>query len=95
VWHGGRHQESEHLQDCYRNSLQVAVDHNLRRIAFPSISTGVYGYPVDEAAKTAVNTVKDYIKNHPGALDLVEWVLFDNKTFEVYSRMLKQVEMTQ
>ena len=95
VWHGGRHQESEHLQDCYRNSLQVAVDHNLRRIAFPSISTGVYGYPVDEAAKTAVNTVNDYIKNHPGALDLVEWVLFDNKTFEVYSRMLKQVEMTQ
>jgi O-acetyl-ADP-ribose deacetylase (regulator of RNase III) len=78
------------LQDCYRNSLQVAVDHNLRRIAFPSISTGVYGYPVDEAAKTAVNTVNDYIKNHPGALDLVEWVLFDNKTFEVYNRALEQ-----
>lgn len=59
VWYGGRHEEYEHLQDCYRNLLQVAVDPNLRRIAFLSISTGGYGYPVDEAAKTALYTVSN------------------------------------
>ena len=54
VWNGGKHNEAELLADCYRNSLQTAVDHQIRSVAFPSISTGVYSYPVEEAAKVAV-----------------------------------------
>ena len=91
VWHGGKKNEPELLADCYRNSLQVAVDHQIRSVAFPSISTGVYSYPVKEAARIAVAAVKEFIDEHPGDLDLVEWVLFDHYTYEVYEEALKQI----
>ena len=58
VWHGGQDGEEKLLENAYRNSLQVAVDHGVRTIAFPSISTGVYSYPVDQAALVAVRTVQ-------------------------------------
>ena len=88
IWGGGRRHEEELLADCYRNSLQLAVEHRIRRVAFPSISTGVYGYPVSKAAETAVGTVIRFIKEHPGVLDLVEWVLFDGNTYDVYQGAL-------
>ena len=84
IWRGGIAGEAELLASCYRNSLQVAVDNGIRTIAFPSISTGAYGYPVTRAAEIAVNTVTRFLDEHPGTIDLVEWVLFDQRTFAVY-----------
>ena len=90
IWCGGNRREPELLANCYRNSLQIAVDQGIRSIAFPSISTGVYGYPVDHAAVVAVSTVKHFLEEHPGKLDLVEWVLFDQRTFDAYENALRQ-----
>ena len=91
VWYGGQKNEPELLANCYRNSLELAVKKGIRRVAFPSISTGVYSYPLKEAAKIAVQTVNLFIEEHPGELDLVEWVLFDQKTYEAYDNALKQL----
>ena len=91
VWHGGDHGEAELLASCYRRSLQVAAEHGIRRIAFPSISTGVYHYPVKEAAKIAVGTVTEFLEEHPDAFDVVEWVLFDDNTMQVYERAIAEV----
>ncbi len=91
VWHGGDHGEAELLTSCYRRSLQVAAEHGIRRIAFPSISTGVYHYPVREAAKIAVGTVTEFLEEHPDAFDVVEWVLFDDNTMQVYEQAIAEV----
>lgn len=91
VWHGGDHGEAELLASCYRRSLQVAAEHGIRRIAFPSISTGVYHYPVREAARIAVETVSEFIVEHPEAFDVVEWVLFDDNTMQVYEQAIAEV----
>ena len=91
VWHGGDHGEAELLASCYRRSLQVAAEHGIRRIAFPSISTGVYHYPVKEAAKIAVGTVAEVLEEHPDAFDVVEWVLFDDNTMQVYEQAIAEV----
>ena len=91
VWHGGDHGEAELLASCYRRSLQVAAEHGIRRIAFPSISTGVYHYPVKEAAKIAVGTVAEFLEKHPDAFDVVEWVLFDDNTMQVYEQAIAEV----
>lgn len=90
VWRGGQHGEPEKLADCYRNSLKVAVAKNIRTIAFPSISTGIYGYPVEKAARIAVKTVREFLKENPGKLDLVMWVLFDPNTEAAYENALKE-----
>lgn len=90
IWSGGRHQEPQLLADCYRNSLQLAAEHGIRRIAFPSISTGVYAFPVKLAADIAVQTVRDFIAAHPSTFDLVEWVLFDDRTLQVYTDALNK-----
>ena len=63
VWHGGNQHEPELLANCYRNSLNLAVKHNLTSIAFPAISTGVYGYPLDKATNIAIDTVQNYLLN--------------------------------
>jgi len=84
VWHGGERGEPELLANCYRNSLQVAVENGIRTIAFPSISTGVYHFPVQLAAQIAVRTVREFIAEHPDAFDVVMWVLFDEHTEAVY-----------
>ena len=91
VWHGGDHGEAELLASCYRRSLQVAAEHGIRRIAFPSISTGVYHYPVNEAARIAVGTVAEFLEEHPDAFDVVEWVLFDDNTMQVYEQAIAEV----
>ena len=88
VWYGGGKNEARLLSNCYRNSLLVAVENEIRSVAFPSISTGIYGYPVEEAAEVAVKTVKQFIEEHPGEPDLVEWVLFDDNTFDAYNKLI-------
>lgn len=65
IWHGGDSGEPEDLRNAYHNSLQVSSDHGIRRIAFPSISTGVYHYPLEKAARIAVKTVKEFCEANP------------------------------
>ena len=90
VWYGGGRGEAELLASCYRSSLELAASKGIRTVAFPSISTGVYGYPVDEAAKVAIGEVKKFIAENPGAFDLVEWVLFDSRTLAAYEKALAE-----
>ena len=80
VWHGGGHGERELLASCYRSCLELAVENGCRSIAFPSISTGVYHFPLEDAARIAVSTAKQFVAEHPDALDTVKWVLFDART---------------
>lgn len=84
IWNGGRSKEEELLANCYFNSMQLAFDNGIRTIAFPSISTGAYSFPVELAAKIAVKTVSRFLEEHENSFDLVEWVLFDSKTESVY-----------
>lgn len=84
IWNGGRTQEEELLESCYFNSMKVALENGIRTIAFPSISTGVYSFPVELAAKIAVKTVNRFLQDNPDSFDLVEWVLFDSHTEEIY-----------
>ena len=91
-WRGGKSGEAELLASCYRESLSVAVERGARSVAFPSISTGVFRYPVEEAACIAVRTVREFVDTHPGELDQVKWVLFDETTFAAYERQLADVE---
>lgn len=89
VWNGGSHNEDELLADCYKNSLKLAMNHHIRTIAFPSISTGVYSFPVERAANIAVSTVAAFLKEHPGQLDMVLWVLFDGHTERAYQKAVE------
>ena len=84
VWNGGKHKEEELLANCYYNSMQIAMDKGIRTIAFPSISTGIYHFPVELAAKIAVRTVARFLQENEDSFDLVEWVLFDSVTESVY-----------
>ena len=84
IWNGGRNREEELLANCYFNSMKLARDNGIRSIAFPSISIGVYSFPVELAAKIAVRTVARFLQENPGQFDLVEWVLFDSHTESVY-----------
>lgn len=86
IWKNGDHNEAEQLANCYFNSLQLAMEHGIRSIAFPSISTGVYHFPVESAAKIAVGTVKRFLQENEKEFDLIEWVLFDDHTYEVYDK---------
>ena len=92
IWRGGSHNEAELLANCYRNSLKVAKEHGIRSIAFPSISTGVYSYPLQQAAAVAVRAVSEFIFENPNAIDEVVWVLFDPRTKAAYDKALKTLE---
>jgi len=83
VYRGGRQGEAEALASCYRESIQLAEDHGVRSLAFPSISTGAYGYPVDKAAAIAVRTVAEALPSC-AQLELVRFVLFDITTCNTY-----------
>ncbi|MBS7631762.1 O-acetyl-ADP-ribose deacetylase [Candidatus Bathyarchaeota archaeon] len=85
VWRGGSRDEAKSLAEAYMNSLRLAVDKGLRSISFPSISTGAYGYPIDEACKVAVSTVIDFLTNN-GRIDEVRFILFSSRDFEVYKK---------
>ena len=92
VWRGGGNREEELLASCYFHSMQVALEHGIRSIAFPSISTGVYRFPVKLAASIAVKTVVKFLKDNPDSFDIVEWVLFDLATENAYETEYHQVE---
>ena len=87
VWRGGGSEEERLLEAAYRNSLRVAVENGLKSVAFPAISTGAYGYPVEKAAWTALKTVKAFIEANP-SLDEVVFVLYSERDYEVYGRAL-------
>ena len=84
VWHGGNHGEPELLSNCYYNSLLLAKRNGIGSIAFPAISTGVYGYPLEEAAKRAVRAVVHTLEADPDSFDRVVFVMFSDKDREVY-----------
>lgn len=87
-WNGGKSNEANLLASCYESCLDLAVKHNIQSIAFPSISTGVFHFPVDQAAQIAISTAKRFVSAHPGKLQVIKWVLFDDKTFDVYKNTL-------
>lgn len=84
VWHGGERGEPELLARCYRNSLALARTHGLRSVAFPSISTGAYRYPIEQAAGVAIRTIAEAIERHADAFDRVRMVLFSEADHRVY-----------
>ncbi|MBQ8706890.1 MAG: O-acetyl-ADP-ribose deacetylase [Succinivibrionaceae bacterium] len=91
VWRGGAHGEKELLESCYRSSLALAAGRGIRRIAFSSISTGVYSYPLEDAAMVAVGLAVSYLREHENEFDVIKWVLFDEKTFACYRNALTEV----
>ncbi len=92
VWYGGINNEKEMLASCYRRSLDTARDHGIRTIAFPSVSTGAYGYPLDRAAKIAVQTVVHAVRTDPDAFDRIMWVLYNKRTKDAYDEALADVQ---
>lgn len=89
IWRGGNHGEPGLLAACYRNSLRLARDQGCRSVAFPSISTGAYGYPIESAASIAVTTVREVGRNAPDAFDLIRFVCFSERDLVIYLRVLK------
>lgn len=90
VYGGGRSDEERLLYNAYYNSLKLAKDYNIKSLAFPSISTGAYGYPIDEASRIAIRSVLDFIKNEKFPREII-FVLFNDKDFRVYERLLSDV----
>jgi O-acetyl-ADP-ribose deacetylase (regulator of RNase III) len=90
VWRGGNKGEAELLAEAYRNSLRLAVSMGLKTIAFPSISTGAYGYPIEKASIVAISTVKEFLEREDG-LDEVFLVLYKGRDFEIYRRAAEEI----
>lgn len=87
VWRGGTNGERDLLASCYQRSLELAVAHQCTTVAFPNISTGVYGFPKDEAARIAVATVSGFLQTAPG-IDKVLFVCFDEVSFRLVSEQI-------
>jgi O-acetyl-ADP-ribose deacetylase len=87
VWHGGKNDEEKLLANCYRNSMLIASHLKIKSIAFPNISTGIYKFPKELAAKIAIETVKDYIQNAE-CPERVIFVSFEDENYEIYRRIL-------
>ena len=92
--YSGSPKDPELLSSAYRKSLELCTQNKIYSMAFPSISTGIYGYPVEEASRVALKTVMDYLKDHP-AIKLVQFVLFDSKTYSVYKEALQELIKSQ
>ncbi len=84
IWRGGSDNEELILSSCYKNCLKVADQNKITSIAFPSISTGVYNFPIDKASKTALVTVKDYFRNNQSLISRIEFFLFSERDFNIY-----------
>lgn len=89
IWQGGNNNEEHLLKSCYINSLQLAVDSNCRSIAFPNISTGVYGFPKDRAASIAVTSVVEFLKT-PSSIEKVIFCCFGNENYDLYKDLLNE-----
>ncbi|MDP2363713.1 MAG: O-acetyl-ADP-ribose deacetylase [Ignavibacteria bacterium] len=86
IWSGGKNNEDALLANCYRNSLKVAVDNKIKTIAFPAISTGVYGFPLECAAKIAIKTVNSFLYDSE-LIEKVIFVCFDERTEKIYQNI--------
>ncbi|MFD0588007.1 O-acetyl-ADP-ribose deacetylase [Paenibacillus sp. GCM10027627] len=91
VWNGGNKDEPEKLSNCYRNTLHLAVENGIQTIAFPNISTGIYGYPKDKAAEVAVAAVADFVEKNAAAISRIQFVCFDRENYEIYIEKLKSL----
>jgi len=91
IWHGGSQGEAELLASAYRESLKLAAENNLSSISFPSISTGAYGYPVDEASRVALKTVTSFLSETTSIKEVV-FVLFDVRTLDAYASALQEIK---
>ena len=91
IWYGGDDGEPGLLEDAYRNSLLAAEEYGIRKLAFPSISTGVYGYPVDEAAAVALTTVHLFCAEHPDSFDLVRFVTHSERDYQIYTKINREI----
>jgi len=87
IWHGGKHEEPETLANCYRNSLQLAVESGIETIAFPAISCGAYGYPIQEAAEIALKTTREFLAK-TDKIEKVIFVLWGEDVYEAYRKLL-------
>lgn len=87
VWNGGNNNETEKLKNCYINSLNLALDHHLKSISIPNISTGIYRYPKHEAADIAIQTVIEFVNNN-ASISHVQFVCFDDENYEIYQNKL-------
>jgi len=90
VWNGGKYGEPEKLASCYRNSLNLAVKYKIKTIAFPSISTGAYRYPIEDAAKIALTEINKFLKTN-STIEKIIIVCFDKNTFDVYLDVSRQL----
>ena len=87
IWRGGKHGEPETLANCYRNSLQLAVENGIKTIAFPAISCGAYGYPIQEAANIALNMTREFLAN-ADKIEKVIFVLWGDNIYQAYHALL-------
>jgi len=90
IWQGGARNEDSLLASCYRNCLTLAIKHNIKTIAFPSISTGVYRFPVERASKIAIETAQAFL-SEDSQIQRVIFVCFDKKTYDAYIRNYSQI----
>ena len=90
VYSGGKQREAELLASAYKTSLSLASQYKLKSVAFPSISTGAYGYPLDDAATVALKTAINYLKTHTG-IELARFVLFGQKAYQAYDKALQEL----
>lgn len=88
VWSGGTNGEPELLASCYRTSLQLAREHGCQTVSFPAISCGVYGYPLEKAAETSIETVRKYVAEHETPR-VIRWVMFDNAAYDAWMAVLE------
>ena len=88
VWQGGNNREDELLANCYRNSLNLATDNGIKTIAFPSISTGAYGFPFERAVNIALTTSNEFLSNDSG-LERIIFVCFSDKDYSIFQRLAK------
>lgn len=89
VWNGGRKKEEQLLKSCYENCLRLAAEHGCKTVAFPSVSTGIYRFPLDKASVIAVGTILEFLKQHPDME--VQMVCFDENTFRYYKKALDAI----
>ena len=87
IWHGGKHDEARTLADCYRNSLQLAVENEIKTIAFPAISCGAYGYPIEEAAHIALKTTREFLATTDEIQNVI-FVVWDEDVYDAYRQIL-------
>lgn len=89
VWQGGESRERELLSNCYRNVLTLAIQYDIKTLAFPNISTGIYRFPKPEAASLALAAVREWVAAHPEALEEIRFVCFDEENFRLYEQLLR------